>query len=84
MKDTRVWDTVIKIATALVWVCVAGLVAHEVRLSVIEASVYTQEDAIIQERVTTERFGLVEQHLGEMSGDIKVIRVILEERHGDE
>lgn len=77
-RTDRIWEALIKIGTALAWVCAGALISHEVRISGIENSRYTPRDALHFERATNERFEVLSERLAAMSGDVQVIRTILE------
>jgi len=79
----RVWEALIKVGTALAWVCAGALIMHEVRLSAIEANRYTPQDALMFERATSLRFEDLERDLrgtlNKMDTKIEVAITILEE-----
>jgi len=82
-KETRTWDTVIKVGTALVWVLCGAVIMHEVRLSAIEGSRYTPSDALQFERATNDKFESLSTRLMEMGADVRVIRALLEAEKED-
>ncbi len=83
-SQERAWNLAWKICVPLVLALSGLLVAHEVRLSVIESTRYTPADAVVMERETNEKFGELHGQLAEIKTDLAVVRQILEQREEDE
>ena len=73
------WDVIAKLSSAGVLACVAAIVTHEVRISVIEANRFTDEDALAMERRIMGAIPppVVELQFASIAEDLQEIKLML-------
>jgi hypothetical protein len=76
-KD-RAWDMAFKVMVPISFILAGTLIAHEVRLKVIESSRFTTEQGRVMEQRMEEKYDRLSELVGRVKVDVAVIREILE------